>query len=192
NSPWTIAASHVPHRRLVPMHPRYTTFTWPLQITRYSRTLFTNQKTHHTLPYLTPSPAQPTQTDPERHQLPEVARTNQPHRLPPQTTNSAPPADTTPDEMRLNHLPSTPGQDQPHRPSPPCPLMSPTSPWHVHHTQPAEPACQILLRKEVIQPHLPVRLPCYDFVPIAGPTFTHSLPTRGLGHKFQVLLTFLT
>ena len=26
-----------------------------------------------------------------------------------------------------------------------------------------------LPRKEVIQPHLPVRLPCYDFVPIAGP-----------------------
>ena len=26
-------------------------------------------------------------------------------------------------------------------------------------------------RKEVIQPHLPVRLPCYDFVPVAGPTF---------------------
>ena len=25
-------------------------------------------------------------------------------------------------------------------------------------------------RKEVIQPHLPVRLPCYDFVPIAGST----------------------
>jgi hypothetical protein len=33
-----------------------------------------------------------------------------------------------------------------------------------------------LLRKEVIQPHLPVRLPCYDFVPIAGPTFDDSLP----------------
>ena len=31
-----------------------------------------------------------------------------------------------------------------------------------------------LLRKEVIQPHLPVRLPCYDFVPIANPTFDHS------------------
>jgi hypothetical protein len=25
-----------------------------------------------------------------------------------------------------------------------------------------------LPRKEVIQPHLPVRLPCYDFVPIAS------------------------
>ena len=36
---------------------------------------------------------------------------------------------------------------------------------------------KILLRKEVIQPHLPVRLPCYDFVPIANPTFDSSLQT---------------
>ena len=34
---------------------------------------------------------------------------------------------------------------------------------------------QMLLRKEVIQPHLPVRLPCYDLVPIASPTFDGSL-----------------
>ena len=34
---------------------------------------------------------------------------------------------------------------------------------------------EMLLRKEVIQPHLPVRLPCYDFVPIARPTFDSSL-----------------
>jgi hypothetical protein len=27
-----------------------------------------------------------------------------------------------------------------------------------------------LPRKEVIQPHLPVRLPCYDFTPITDPT----------------------
>jgi hypothetical protein len=26
----------------------------------------------------------------------------------------------------------------------------------------------MLLRKEVIQPHLPIRLPCYDFTPIIG------------------------
>ena len=31
-----------------------------------------------------------------------------------------------------------------------------------------------LPRKEVIQPHLPVRLPCYDFVPIAGPALDGS------------------
>ena len=29
----------------------------------------------------------------------------------------------------------------------------------------------VLHRKEVIQPHLPIRLPCYDLTPITGPTF---------------------
>jgi hypothetical protein len=33
----------------------------------------------------------------------------------------------------------------------------------------------LLLRKEVIQPHLPIRLPCYDFTPITSPTFDGSL-----------------
>ena len=28
-----------------------------------------------------------------------------------------------------------------------------------------------ILRKEVIQPHLPIRLPCYDFAPVIGPAF---------------------
>ena len=32
-----------------------------------------------------------------------------------------------------------------------------------------------LLRKEVIQPHLPIRLPCYDFTLIAKPTFDCAL-----------------
>ena len=36
-----------------------------------------------------------------------------------------------------------------------------------------------LLRKEVIQPHLPVRLPCYDLVLIASPTFDGSLQKVG-------------
>ena len=38
-----------------------------------------------------------------------------------------------------------------------------------------------LPRKEVIQPHLPVRLPCYDFVPIADPTFDHSPQQEPVG-----------
>ena len=29
----------------------------------------------------------------------------------------------------------------------------------------------LLLRKEVIQPHLPIRLPCYDFTPVIEFTF---------------------
>ena len=36
-----------------------------------------------------------------------------------------------------------------------------------------------LPRKEVIQPHLPVRLPCYDFVPVADPTFDGYLLAVG-------------
>ena len=56
---------------------------------------------------------------------------------------------------------------------------------HSKGSGPTEDACasidgQVLLRKEVIQPHLPVRLPCYDFVPIASPTFDSSLP-QGVG-----------
>ena len=35
-----------------------------------------------------------------------------------------------------------------------------------------------LPRKEVIQPHLPVRLPCYDFTPLTLHTFGASFPKR--------------
>ena len=42
------------------------------------------------------------------------------------------------------------------------------------HDQEATPTQIPILRKEVIQPHLPVRLPCYDFVPITSPTFDRS------------------
>src|SRR5699024_9504009 len=155
------------HRRLVPRHPPYATSTCPLQITRRSRTLVTKQTTHQT-PATTHQPNHqhtPRQTTPVRlHQARHTS--TRPHRSPPQTPTSAPPRNPTPEGMMLSRLPTTPEQDQPHRPTTPGPLMSPTSPWHVHHTQPAEPACQRLLRKEVIQPHLPVRLPCYHFVPL--------------------------
>ena len=35
------------------------------------------------------------------------------------------------------------------------------------------------LRKEVIQPHLPIRLPCYDFTPVINPAFGSSLLSVG-------------
>ena len=35
------------------------------------------------------------------------------------------------------------------------------------------------LRKEVIQPHLPIRLPCYDFTPVIDPAFGSSLLAVG-------------
>jgi hypothetical protein len=45
-----------------------------------------------------------------------------------------------------------------------------------------------ILRKEVIQPHLPIRLPCYDFTPIIYPTLGGWLlavtpPTSGVANS---------
>ena len=51
------------------------------------------------------------------------------------------------------------------------------------------PAC--LLRKEVIQPHLPIRLPCYDFTPIISSAFDGWLlavtsPASGVSDSHSV------
>ena len=48
-----------------------------------------------------------------------------------------------------------------------------------------------LPRKEVIQPHLPIRLPCYDFTPVMKRTVVSgllavSLPTSGAPHSHGV------
>ena len=45
-----------------------------------------------------------------------------------------------------------------------------------------------LPRKEVIQPHVPVRLPCYDFTPLTLHTLGAS-PPRGLGRRLRVQTT---
>ena len=49
------------------------------------------------------------------------------------------------------------------------------------------PSCEVaqLPRKEVIQPHVPVQLPCYDFTPVTSPTFDGAflavrLPASGV------------
>ena len=52
-------------------------------------------------------------------------------------------------------------------------------------------ASQTFLRKEVIQPHLPIRLPCYDFTPVmkrtvVGGLLAVSLPTSGAPHSHGV------
>jgi hypothetical protein len=40
-------------------------------------------------------------------------------------------------------------------------------------------------RKEVIQPQVPLRLPCYDFTPVADLTVVGYLPC-GLAHRLRV------
>ena len=51
--------------------------------------------------------------------------------------------------------------------------------------RPLDPGRPGTLRKEVIQPQVPLRLPCYDFTPVADPTVDGCLPF-GLAHRLQV------
>ena len=46
-------------------------------------------------------------------------------------------------------------------------------------------ALEHILRKEVIQPQVPLRLPCYDFTPVAKPTVVACLPC-GLAQRLRV------
>ena len=48
---------------------------------------------------------------------------------------------------------------------------------HFRSRRPALSA--IILRKEVIQPQVPLRLPCYDFTPVADPTVVACLLAVG-------------
>ena len=61
-----------------------------------------------------------------------------------------------------------------HNPEPPAWRRTPHQPALDDHPD-NEATATKLLRKEVIQPHLPVRLPCYDLVLIASPTLDGSL-----------------
>ena len=54
--------------------------------------------------------------------------------------------------------------------------------------QPTRCGSSGLPRKEVIQPHLPVRLPCYDFTPLTLHTFDASAP-EGFGRRLRVQTT---
>ena len=65
------------------------------------------------------------------------------------------------------------------------------SPAHGPHDGRQTGVLKKLRRKEVIQPHLPVRLPCYDLVPITSLTLDGSIH-KGLGHRLRVLPTFMT
>src|SRR5581483_6482050 len=55
------------------------------------------------------------------------------------------------------------------------------------------PPCSVIriLRKEVIQPQVPLRLPCYDFTPVADPTVAGcslavSAPSSGKANSHGV------
>ena len=46
--------------------------------------------------------------------------------------------------------------------------------------------CEFLRRKEVIQPQVPLRLPCYDFIPVTAHTVGHHWCTSGANDSHDV------
>ena len=204
SSPRPIAASHVLHRLLVPRHPPSALDNLTTKMLASTMQFSTNNQpanhqphtnNHHNGPGMR-SPVTPgTQTT-----------TTPPSNTPTQVVPSGP------NRVPHHQTPAAPTPTPPHHPQPQkkdrwyqagkAVATSPTSqclrPRAPHHHTTGQ--CRlhtrfhgmVLLRKEVIQPHLPVRLPCYDFVPIASPTFDHSLRTSRLGHGLRVLPTFVT
>ena len=132
-----------------------------------SQPLYKSQTTHHTHPdtQTTNDPGracrQPPQQVADAHTVlnvnPTVCSSAKNFLCPTHETHPHPPPTSGSEHMRAqenNHTPTTSGRAD----------CSPQTG---------------LPRKEVIQPHLPVRLPCYDFVPIANPTFDHSPRKNG-------------
>ena len=165
SSPRHIAASHVLHRLLMPRHPpcalkhlqhKKTTRTKPAEkiqqiLLRCSQPLSNKQTPHPT-------------TKMERHHHPNLpARDNQVLSQDPTVCLAIPLPSAKTDGDLLSR--TQPAPTTGHR------LLT-------AHTPTTGMFFVVLLRKEVIQPHLPVRLPCYDFVPIADPTFDSS-PHKG-------------
>ena len=70
----------------------------------------------------------------------------------------------------------------------PFSCLEDSSPWHLNSnaapTSDSSLSASLFPRKEVIQPHLPIRLPCYDFTPVIRPAFGGSL-LFWLGHRLR-------
>ena len=164
NSPGLIAGSNVLHRLLMPRHPPCALHSLPnktntTKINSYkdARVHYTNLKQHthqETNPPTAGQPQKGSSAEADASDTQQCATTPTPH----------------------THPHHTAGNTQQKARSSMSPLVTPKK-RPTQHTAAQYPQ-RVLLRKEVIQPHLPVRLPCYDFVPITSPTFDGS-PHKG-------------
>jgi hypothetical protein len=176
NSPRTIAASHVLHRLLMPRHPPCA--LTHLHTTRCSHPLCNTQHT------TTPQPHNHHHTQPHKlagaHALDGQARSGHQEHTQPGVLSGPNSVPST--FCKTGHRVPPSHTHHPHTNTcvDSCPGVesSERRPTNLQSLQAPHPTVR-LLRKEVIQPHLPVRLPCYDFVPIASPTFDNSLPQAG-------------
>jgi hypothetical protein len=149
----------------VPRHPPYATITWPPQI-QDARAHYPRIKTPATNPATTTRTPWG-QTPKTPGVFTRVAPGKQPTGCPLRHPTARPqPLRENQGKRSLIQAPI---------PTPPTTTAGKTrSTYESASRIRLNTGCERLLRKEVIQPHLPVRLPCYDFVPIASPTFTRS------------------
>ena len=179
NSPGLIAGYNVLHRLLVPRHPPIALSSLPHNTrtpttnSRHARTRqsknYKDARVHYEVLNKQAAPHNQPDQQPDSH---TTTQGNHHNAAAPSQPNSVPPAlhKTNPKTTTQTLTGSSP----PHPPN-------------SRHKQGKE----VFLRKEVIQPHLPVRLPCYDLVLITSPTFDGS-PQKWTGHRLRVLPTFMT
>ena len=175
SSPRPIAASHVLHRLLVPRHPPFALGNLTTKMLA-STVQFSNNNQPQPR---TNAAHTPTQEAVAPHGIRKTQRNQAelvpsgPNRVSTTGNQPHPPPFPPPRGMAVLGKEAVAGTDSPVSP----PMSTP----HRHPRQAGSSnplRGEALLRKEVIQPHLPVRLPCYDFVPIASPTFDGS-PHKG-------------
>ena len=165
NSPRLIAGHHVLHRLLIPRHPPCA-LTHSPHIKTCSKPDNTQQQTITTIIHqmLASTIHKQKQQQEKQHTVP----------VPPQPNNVPTHALHTPSKEHTTHAHNTPTKA--HHES--FCDVPPKNKHHTNHVAYPPNNRWLLLRKEVIQPHLPVRLPCYDLVPITSPTFDGS-PHKG-------------
>ena len=189
DSPRLIADSYVLLRFLVPRHPPCALKNLICtKILRCSRPLCSSQHTGGPPPTPAPTPA-PRSTGQRcgSHAMGVLASTRPEGELAPEPSGPNNVSGTGPHPRPLSTPPKR-GRTREPGPGPAPTNRCSTREHPLPHTRGQTGLCtdqdnpgrRVLLRKEVIQPHLPVRLPCYDLVPIASPTFDGSLP-QGVG-----------
>ncbi len=126
---------------------------------------------HHTTPPQAPTPQGARPGRRERNTTPDKGPGG------PGTQQHAPHHHQAPEGTRPDSFPASKGRHPARKPG--CKA----SPSSAHDRAPTK-----LRRQEVIQPHLPVRLPCYDFTTLTLHTFDASAPF-GFGRRLRVQST---
>jgi hypothetical protein len=183
-SPRLFAAYRVLHRRSVPRHPpcalsslgrssrqSFPTRTGP-PLPAHTDPAPTHTHTLSTAQPFTPNGAYPRRNPPPGIRTPRPSTSSCQTGAAPRPTGRAAPASPNPD----------PAGEEDEAP-PPQPRRTVDSSRPFGPPPPRGGAYSARSRKEVIQPQVPLRLPCYDFAPVIELAFGRCLPASRVGPR---------